>query len=106
MTGSGATRRTPGSSLRKASEAWYAARTDCLTRTLTSASARSPFTERVNTKFAADLFNVSNHPNFANPSQTNLNVTNPNTFGTIYSSYTPRIVHDGFSCRSGMSSSS
>ena len=46
-------------------------------------------TERVNAKFAADLFNVFNHPNFANPSQANLNITNPNTFGTINSSYTP-----------------
>jgi hypothetical protein len=46
-------------------------------------------TERVSAKFAADLFNVLNHPNFANPSQANLNITNPNTFGTINSSYTP-----------------
>ena len=46
-------------------------------------------TERVNAKFAADLFNVLNHPNFANPSQANLNITNPNTFGTINSSYIP-----------------
>ena len=46
-------------------------------------------TERLNAKFAADLFNVFNHPNFANPSQANLNITNPNTFGTINSSYTP-----------------
>ena len=46
-------------------------------------------TERFNAKFAADLFNVFNHPNFANPSQANLNITNPNTFGTINSSYTP-----------------
>ena len=43
-------------------------------------------TERVNTKFAADFFNVLNHPNFNNPG---LNITNPNTFGTINSSYTP-----------------
>ena len=43
----------------------------------------------INAKFAADLFNVFNHPNFANPSQANLNITNPNTFGTINSSYTP-----------------
>ena len=45
--------------------------------------------ERLNTKFAADFFNVLNHPNFANPSQANLNITNPNTFGTINSTYTP-----------------
>jgi hypothetical protein len=43
----------------------------------------------LNCKFAADFFNVLNHPNFANPSQANLNITNPNTFGTINSSYTP-----------------
>jgi hypothetical protein len=46
-------------------------------------------TERLNAKFAADFFNILNHPNFANPSQANLNITNPNTFGTINSSYTP-----------------
>ena len=45
--------------------------------------------ERFNTRFAADLFNVFNHPNFANPSQSNLNLTNPNTFGTINSTFIP-----------------
>jgi len=46
-------------------------------------------TERVNAKLAMDMFNALNHPNFANPSQANLNITNPNTFGTINASYTP-----------------
>ena len=45
--------------------------------------------KEVNARFAADLFNVLNHPNFNNPSQSNLNITNPNTFGTINSTYTP-----------------
>jgi hypothetical protein len=54
-----------------------------------SISKDTRITERLNTKFAADFFNVLNHPNFANPSQANLNITNPNTFGTINSSYTP-----------------
>lgn len=46
-------------------------------------------TEKLTAKFAADFFNVANHPNFANPTASNLNITNPNTFGTINSSYTP-----------------
>ena len=54
-----------------------------------SISKDTKITERLNSKFAADMFNVLNHPNFANPSQANLNITNPNTFGTINSSYTP-----------------
>jgi hypothetical protein len=54
-----------------------------------SISKDTRITERLNTKFAADFFNVLNHPNFANPSQSNLNITNPNTFGTIISTYTP-----------------
>jgi hypothetical protein len=54
-----------------------------------SISKDTRITERLNTKFAADFFNVLNHPNFANPSQSNLNITNPNTFGTINSTYTP-----------------
>ncbi len=54
-----------------------------------SISKDTKITERLNSKFAADFFNVLNHPNFANPTQANLNVTNPNTFGTINSSYTP-----------------
>lgn len=54
-----------------------------------SISKDTKITERLNSKFAADFFNVLNHPNFANPSQANLNITNPNTFGTINSSYTP-----------------
>ena len=45
--------------------------------------------ERLNARFTADFFNVLNHPNFANPSQANLNITNPNTFGTINTTYTP-----------------
>jgi hypothetical protein len=54
-----------------------------------SVSKDTFITERLNVKFAADFFNVLNHPNFANPSQSNLNITNPNTFGTINASYTP-----------------
>jgi hypothetical protein len=54
-----------------------------------SVSKDTHITERLNVKFAADFFNVFNHPNFANPTQANLNLTNPNTFGTINSSYTP-----------------
>jgi hypothetical protein len=55
----------------------------------TSLGKVTKITERVNTKFAADFFNALNHVNYANPSQANLNITNPNTFGTINSSYTP-----------------
>jgi hypothetical protein len=51
-----------------------------------SISKDTMITERFKAKLAADFFNVLNHPNFANPS---LNITNPNTFGTINSSYTP-----------------
>lgn len=54
-----------------------------------SISKDTKITERLNSKFAADFFNFFNHPNFANPTQANLNITNPNTFGTINSSYTP-----------------
>ncbi len=54
-----------------------------------SISKDTKITERLNSKFAADFFNVFNHPNFANPSQANLNITNPNTFGTINASYVP-----------------
>ena len=54
-----------------------------------SISKDTSITERLNVKFAADFFNLLNHPNFANPSQANLNITNPNTFGTINASYTP-----------------
>lgn len=52
-------------------------------------SKDTKITERLNSKLAADFFNVLNYPNFANPTQANLNITNPNTFGTINSSYTP-----------------
>jgi len=54
-----------------------------------SVSKDTFITEHLNVKFAADFFNLLNHPNFANPSQANLNITNPNTFGTINASYTP-----------------
>jgi hypothetical protein len=54
-----------------------------------SVSKETRINERFSTKFAADFFNLFNHPNFANPSQANLNITNPNTFGTINSSYLP-----------------
>jgi hypothetical protein len=54
-----------------------------------SFSKDTRITERLKTKFAADFFNALNHPNFANPSQSNLNLTNPNTFGTINSTYNP-----------------
>jgi hypothetical protein len=54
-----------------------------------SISKETKVTERLNGRFGVDFFNVFNHPNFANPSQANLNITNPNTFGTINSTYTP-----------------
>jgi hypothetical protein len=54
-----------------------------------SLSKDTRVTERLNCKFAADFFNALNHPDFANPSQANLNLTNPNTFGTINSTFTP-----------------
>jgi hypothetical protein len=54
-----------------------------------SISKETHITERISTKFAADFFNFFNHPNYNNPSASNLNITNPNTFGTINSSYTP-----------------
>jgi hypothetical protein len=54
-----------------------------------SVSKETRINERFSTKFAADFFNLFNHPNFANPSASNLNITNPNTFGTINASYTP-----------------
>ena len=43
-------------------------------------------TERVNTRFSADFFNVFNHPNFSNPS---LSLQSPATFGVITSTFTP-----------------
>jgi len=52
-----------------------------------SVSKDTRITERLNSKFAADFFNLFNHPNFANPTQANLNITNPNTFGTINATF-------------------
>jgi len=46
-------------------------------------------TERFTTRFAADMFNALNYVNYNNPSQANLNITNPNTFGTVISSFIP-----------------
>jgi hypothetical protein len=54
-----------------------------------SVSKETQINERIKTKFAADFFNFFNHVNFANPSAANLNITNPNTFGTINSSFLP-----------------
>jgi hypothetical protein len=54
-----------------------------------SVSKETQITERISTKFAADFFNLFNHPNFANPTAANLNITNPNTFGTINASFVP-----------------
>ena len=54
-----------------------------------SISKDTKITERLMARFAADMFNVLNKVNLANPSQANLNITNPNTFGTINASYTP-----------------
>jgi hypothetical protein len=54
-----------------------------------SVSKDTHISERITTKFAADFFNLFNHPNFANPSQANLNITNPNTFGTINTTFLP-----------------
>jgi len=52
-----------------------------------SISKDTRITERLNAKFQADFFNMFNHPNFANPTQANLNITNPNTFGTINATF-------------------
>lgn len=46
-------------------------------------------TERFTTRFAADMFNALNYVNYNNPTQANLNITNPNTFGTVNSSFIP-----------------
>ncbi len=54
-----------------------------------SISKDTRINEKLTTRFAADMFNVLNKVNFNNPSQANLNITNPNTFGTINSSFTP-----------------
>ncbi len=43
-------------------------------------------TERVNTRFSADFFNVFNHPNFANPVD---NLQSPGSFGVITGTYVP-----------------
>jgi len=43
-------------------------------------------TERVNTRFSADFFNVFNHPNFNNPS---MSLQSPASFGVITSTFTP-----------------
>lgn len=54
-----------------------------------SISKDTRITERVTTRFAADMFNVLNYVNYANPTQANLNITNPNTFGTVNASFIP-----------------
>lgn len=41
------------------------------------------------TRFTADMFNVFNHPNFANPTQSNLSLANPNNFGVVNSTFVP-----------------
>jgi len=41
------------------------------------------------TRFTADMFNVFNHPNFANPAQSNLSLANPNNFGVVNSTFVP-----------------
>jgi hypothetical protein len=46
-------------------------------------------TEKLHARFAADLFNAFNYVNYANPTQANLNITNPNTFGTVNASFIP-----------------
>lgn len=43
-------------------------------------------TEKINTRFSADFFNILNHPNFANPS---LSYTNPAAFGVITGTFQP-----------------
>ena len=43
-------------------------------------------TERINTRFSADFFNVFNHPSFQNPA---LSLQNPQAFGVITSSFIP-----------------
>ena len=42
-----------------------------------------PIRERARLEFRAEFFNLTNHPNFAQPDSTNLNFTNPSTFGKI-----------------------
>jgi hypothetical protein len=53
-------------------------------------------TERVSVRLSADMFNVFNHPNFANPytvanpaAQSGLSLQNPNAFGVITSTFIP-----------------
>ncbi|HLJ49477.1 MAG TPA: carboxypeptidase-like regulatory domain-containing protein [Bryobacteraceae bacterium] len=43
-------------------------------------------TERINTRFSADFFNVFNHPNFANPTD---NLQSPGSFGVITTTLNP-----------------
>jgi hypothetical protein len=47
---------------------------------------RTRITERVETRFTADFFNIFNHPNFNNPG---LSLQNQSAFGVITSTYTP-----------------
>lgn len=54
-----------------------------------SVGKNTDITERLRARFSADFFNAFNHPNFANPSQSNLSLSNPNTFGLINQTYTP-----------------
>ena len=46
-------------------------------------------TERFSSRIAFDMFNIMNYVNYANPTQANLNITNPNTFGTVNASFIP-----------------
>jgi hypothetical protein len=44
-------------------------------------------TEKLFFRISADMFNALNYVNFANPTQANLNINNPNTFGTVNASF-------------------
>ena len=46
-------------------------------------------TERIRVRFSADFFNIFNHPNFANPTSSQLSLQNPQSFGVITSTFIP-----------------
>lgn len=52
----------------------------------------TPITERINTQFRAEFFNLPNHANFGNPGA---NISNPATLGRITSAGDPRQIQFG-----------
>jgi hypothetical protein len=53
---------------------------------------RTPITERINTEFRFESFNLTNHPNFLPP---NVGMTSP-SFGEVLSASNPRFIQFGF----------